>query len=126
MGAKVRASRRRCRVNRRDFPLVKADGMVRIGMDQDGLEQGEQVDVILFTIGSGMMELSELENGPWRVKIFKRRRSAKRAAILSTVNPAALIEEIPSTTLSTGLPPSRCQDSSPIIMPRRWIGLRAR
>jgi molybdopterin molybdotransferase len=30
------------------FTLVKADGMVRIGMNQDGLEQGEQVDVILF------------------------------------------------------------------------------
>jgi molybdopterin molybdotransferase len=30
------------------FTLVKADGMVRIGMNQDGLEQGEEVDVILF------------------------------------------------------------------------------
>ncbi len=30
------------------FTLVKADGMVRIGMNQDGLEQGEDVDVILF------------------------------------------------------------------------------
>jgi molybdopterin biosynthesis enzyme len=27
---------------------VKADGMVRIEMNQDGLEQGEEVDVILF------------------------------------------------------------------------------
>jgi molybdopterin molybdotransferase len=30
------------------FTLVKADGMVRIAMNQDGLEQGEEVDVILF------------------------------------------------------------------------------
>ena len=30
------------------FTLVKADGMVRIGMNQDGLEQGEEVEVILF------------------------------------------------------------------------------
>jgi molybdopterin molybdotransferase len=30
------------------FTLVKADGMVRIGMNQEGLEQGEEVDVILF------------------------------------------------------------------------------
>jgi molybdopterin molybdotransferase len=30
------------------FTLVKADGMVRIDMNQDGLEQGEEVDVILF------------------------------------------------------------------------------
>ena len=30
------------------FTLVKADGMVRIEMNQDGLEQGEDVDVILF------------------------------------------------------------------------------
>ena len=30
------------------FTLVKADGMVRIGMNQDGLEEGEEVDVILF------------------------------------------------------------------------------
>ncbi len=30
------------------FTLVKADGMVRIEMNQDGLEQGEVVDVILF------------------------------------------------------------------------------
>jgi len=30
------------------FTLVKADGMVRIGVNQDGLEQGEEVDVILF------------------------------------------------------------------------------
>jgi len=30
------------------FTLVKADGMLRIGMNQDGLEQGEEVDVILF------------------------------------------------------------------------------
>jgi molybdopterin biosynthesis enzyme len=27
---------------------VKADGMVRIEMNQDGLEPGEEVDVILF------------------------------------------------------------------------------
>jgi molybdopterin molybdotransferase len=30
------------------FTLVKADGMVRIDMNQDGLEKGEEVDVILF------------------------------------------------------------------------------
>ncbi len=30
------------------FTRVKADGMVRIEMNQDGLEQGEEVDVILF------------------------------------------------------------------------------
>ena len=30
------------------FTLVKADGMVRIDMNQDGLERGEEVDVILF------------------------------------------------------------------------------
>jgi molybdopterin molybdotransferase len=30
------------------FTLVKADGMVRIEMNQDGLEQGEEVDVIVF------------------------------------------------------------------------------
>ena len=30
------------------FTLVKADGMVRIAMNQDGLEQGEEVEVILF------------------------------------------------------------------------------
>ena len=30
------------------FTLVKADGMMRIDMNQDGLEQGEEVDVILF------------------------------------------------------------------------------
>ncbi|HXF75787.1 MAG TPA: molybdopterin molybdotransferase MoeA, partial [Methylomirabilota bacterium] len=30
------------------FTLVKADGMVRIDMNQDGIEQGEEVDVILF------------------------------------------------------------------------------
>jgi len=30
------------------FTLVKADGMVRIEMNQDGLEQGEEVAVILF------------------------------------------------------------------------------
>jgi molybdopterin molybdotransferase len=30
------------------FTLVKADGMVRIDMNQDGLEQGEDVEVILF------------------------------------------------------------------------------
>ncbi|MBM2802175.1 MAG: molybdenum cofactor synthesis domain protein, partial [Deltaproteobacteria bacterium] len=30
------------------FTLVKADGMVRLEMNQDGLEQGEDVEVILF------------------------------------------------------------------------------
>jgi molybdopterin molybdotransferase len=30
------------------FTLVKANGMVRIEMNQDGLEQGEEVEVILF------------------------------------------------------------------------------
>jgi molybdopterin molybdotransferase len=30
------------------FTLVKADGMVRIEMNQDGLEQGEEIEVILF------------------------------------------------------------------------------
>ena len=30
------------------FTLVKADGMMRIDMNQDGLEQGEEVEVILF------------------------------------------------------------------------------
>jgi molybdopterin molybdotransferase len=30
------------------FTLVKADGMVRIDMNLDGLEQGEVVEVILF------------------------------------------------------------------------------
>jgi molybdopterin molybdotransferase len=30
------------------FTLVKADGMVRIELNQDGLEAGEEVDVILF------------------------------------------------------------------------------
>lgn len=30
------------------FTLVKADGMIRIEMNQDGLEQGEEVEVILF------------------------------------------------------------------------------
>jgi len=30
------------------FTLVKADGMVRIDMNQDGLEQGEEVEVVLF------------------------------------------------------------------------------
>jgi molybdopterin molybdotransferase len=30
------------------FTLVKADGMVRIEMNQDGIEQGEEVEVILF------------------------------------------------------------------------------
>jgi molybdopterin molybdotransferase len=30
------------------FTLVKADGMVRIDLNQDGLEQGEDVEVILF------------------------------------------------------------------------------
>jgi molybdopterin molybdotransferase len=30
------------------FTLVKADGMVRIGLNQEGLEEGEEVEVILF------------------------------------------------------------------------------
>ena len=30
------------------FTLVKADGMVRIDMNQDGIEQGQEVEVILF------------------------------------------------------------------------------
>jgi molybdopterin molybdotransferase len=30
------------------FTLVKADGMVRIGLNQEGLEQGDEVEVILF------------------------------------------------------------------------------
>ncbi len=30
------------------FTLVKADGMVRIDLNQDGLEEGEEVEVILF------------------------------------------------------------------------------
>jgi molybdopterin molybdotransferase len=30
------------------FTLVKADGMVRIGLNQEGIEEGEMVDVILF------------------------------------------------------------------------------
>jgi molybdopterin molybdotransferase len=30
------------------FTLVKADGMVRIELNQDGLEQGDEVEVILF------------------------------------------------------------------------------
>jgi molybdopterin molybdotransferase len=30
------------------FTLVKADGMVRIGLNQEGLEQGEEVEVLLF------------------------------------------------------------------------------
>ncbi len=30
------------------FTLVKADGMVRIDLNQDGLEPGEEVEVILF------------------------------------------------------------------------------
>jgi molybdopterin molybdotransferase len=30
------------------FTLVKADGMVRIDLNQDGIEQGEEVEVILF------------------------------------------------------------------------------
>ncbi len=30
------------------FTLVKADGMVRIDLNQDGLEQGEEVEVVLF------------------------------------------------------------------------------
>ena len=30
------------------FTLVKADGMIRIGLNQEGLEEGEEVEVILF------------------------------------------------------------------------------
>jgi molybdopterin molybdotransferase len=30
------------------FTLVKADGMVRIGLNQEGIEEGEEVEVILF------------------------------------------------------------------------------
>jgi molybdopterin molybdotransferase len=30
------------------FTLVKADGMVRIGLNQEGVEEGEEVEVILF------------------------------------------------------------------------------
>jgi molybdopterin molybdotransferase len=30
------------------FTLVKADGMVRIDLNQDGLEKGEEVEVMLF------------------------------------------------------------------------------
>jgi molybdopterin molybdotransferase len=30
------------------FTLVKADGMVRVGLNQEGIEEGEIVDVILF------------------------------------------------------------------------------
>jgi molybdopterin molybdotransferase len=30
------------------FTLVKADGMIRIGLNQEGLEQGEDVEVMLF------------------------------------------------------------------------------
>jgi molybdopterin molybdotransferase len=30
------------------FTLVKADGMVRIGLNQEGIEQGDEVEVILF------------------------------------------------------------------------------
>jgi len=30
------------------FTLVKADGMVRIDLNQEGIEQGEEVEVILF------------------------------------------------------------------------------
>jgi molybdopterin molybdotransferase len=30
------------------FTLVRADGMVRVDMNQDGLEHGEEVEVILF------------------------------------------------------------------------------
>jgi molybdopterin molybdotransferase len=30
------------------FTLVKADGMVKIGLNQEGIEQGEEVEVILF------------------------------------------------------------------------------
>jgi molybdopterin molybdotransferase len=30
------------------FTLVKADGMIRIGLNQEGIEQGEEIEVILF------------------------------------------------------------------------------
>jgi molybdopterin molybdotransferase len=30
------------------FTLVKADGMIRIGLNQEGIEEGEEVEVILF------------------------------------------------------------------------------
>lgn len=30
------------------FTLVKADGMIRIDLNQEGVEQGEEVEVILF------------------------------------------------------------------------------
>jgi molybdopterin molybdotransferase len=30
------------------FTLVKADGMIRIGLNQEGVEQGDEVEVILF------------------------------------------------------------------------------
>ena len=30
------------------FTLVKADGMVRVDLNQEGIEEGEQVEVILF------------------------------------------------------------------------------
>jgi molybdopterin molybdotransferase len=30
------------------FTLVKADGMIRVNLNQEGIEQGEEVEVILF------------------------------------------------------------------------------
>ena len=30
------------------FTLVKADGMIKIDLNQEGIEHGEEVDVILF------------------------------------------------------------------------------
>jgi molybdopterin molybdotransferase len=30
------------------FTLVKADGMIRIGLNQEGVEEGDEVEVILF------------------------------------------------------------------------------
>jgi len=30
------------------FTLVKADGMIRVDLNQEGIEQGEEVEVILF------------------------------------------------------------------------------
>jgi molybdopterin biosynthesis enzyme len=30
------------------FTLVKADGMIRIGLNQEGVEEGEEVEVIVF------------------------------------------------------------------------------
>jgi molybdopterin molybdotransferase len=30
------------------FTLVKADGMIKIDLNQEGIEEGEEVEVILF------------------------------------------------------------------------------